>query len=190
MKNFRLAVATSIAVAVTVLSSGAAHAYPDSPNVTISIPDSTLVGGKVVTFTARAEVECDWTASFPGGHAAGESATQSGSGESFSGSYLTKAVDADLKVPLTVTCAYDSSQVAAAAAKAPSVKDATASASATITLLPAGSSDGESGSGRSDDNGALPDTGGSNVWILALGGVLIVAGGGAVVASRRRHTSR
>lgn len=188
MKIFRLAAAASIAVGLTVLSAGTAQAYPDSPNVTIAIPSSVIVGGTSFTFSAKADVECDWTVDYAEGRAAGVPAKQSGSGTSISGSYETKKVAKTFKSPITVTCAYDANEAGSADSAA---KSATASASATVTLLPLGaSSGGGSDSGNRDDNGVLPDTGGSSFWILVVGGVLVVAGGGAVVASRRRHAAR
>jgi LPXTG-motif cell wall-anchored protein len=56
---------------------------------------------------------------------------------------------------------------------------ATASASATVTLLPVGS----------DDGGALPDTGGSNLSLILLGGGLVLVGGGVTYMARRRQSS-
>jgi len=47
---------------------------------------------------------------------------------------------------------------------------------------------GGSGSagGGSDASGALPDTGGSNASLLAVGGALVVAGAGVTIVARRR----
>ncbi|WP_456695786.1 LPXTG cell wall anchor domain-containing protein [Aeromicrobium sp. P5_D10] len=195
MKNLRLAAAASVAVAVSVLSAHSAQAYPDSPNVTIAIPSSDLVGGNTFTFTASADVDCDWTVTYKDGRAAGVPADQTGSGKSVSGSYDTKAVSKTFRSPITATCAYDAN---ASGSSTSAGKNDTASASATVTLLPVGSTgDGDSdagtgnGEGGSEDgNGILPDTGGSNLWILVAGGALVLVGGGAVIASRRRQVSR
>ncbi len=59
---------------------------------------------------------------------------------------------------------------------------ATCPVSANVTLLPKGVA-------STTTMTALPDTGGSNLWILVLGGALVVAGGGVTYAARRRHSS-
>ena len=197
MKNLRLAAAASVAVAVSVLSAHSAQAYPDSPNVTIAIPSSVLVGGNNFTFSASADVDCDWTVTYKDGRAAGVPADQTGSGKSVSGSYDTKVVSKTFRSPITATCAYDAN---ASGSSTSAAKNDTASASATVTLLPVGAPSGDDGDsdagtgngegGSEDGNGILPDTGGSNLWILVAGGALVVVGGGAVIASRRRQVSR
>lgn len=198
MKNLRLAAAAAIAGVVTLLSSGAAQAYPDVPNVTLTIPDSVIYGGETFSYTAKADVDCEWTVTYAEGRASGVAADQNGSGKSLSGSYKTKVVSKTFKSPITATCVYDDG-VPAVSAKIVTGNDVTpalysgsastlqaatqdASASATVTLLPRGGDD-------EDDNGALPDTGGSNLWILVLGAGLVLAGGGALYASRRRHSA-
>src|SRR4051794_18232355 len=45
MIKLRLVAAAAIAAVATLMSSGAAQAYPDIPNVTLTIPDSVLYGG-------------------------------------------------------------------------------------------------------------------------------------------------
>lgn len=182
MKTIRLVAAASIAAAITLLSSGAAQAYPDAPNVTISIPDDTLVGGNVFTFTAKADVDCDWTITYA--KAEGQSPTQTGSGKSLSGSYDTPVVSSTERSPLVASCKYDDGVPATTAVSPARLQ--TASASAVVTLLPRGSGDDDKG----DDNSVLPDTGGSNLWIFVLGGALVVVGGGTLYASRRRNAGR
>ncbi|KAA1395186.1 LPXTG cell wall anchor domain-containing protein [Aeromicrobium ginsengisoli] len=198
MIKLRLVAAAAIAAAATLLSSGAAQAYPDIPNVTLTISDATIVGGNTFNYKASADVECEWTVTYS--EAVNGSATQTGNGKSLSGSYDTKVVESTFKSPIKATCKYDdnvpavsakiqtSNEVSPAffstsdAAKVLPAAIQTADASATITLLPKkGVDDNNSGSD-------LPDTGGSNLWILVLGGALVVAGGGVTYAARRRHT--
>lgn len=181
MKKIRLVAAASIAVAITLLSSGAAHAYPDAPNVTITIPDDELFGGDVFSYTAHADVDCDWTISYA--EAEGQSPTQTGGGDSLSGSYDTHPVSKTEPTTITATCKYDDGTPSSSAVSPSALQ--TASASAIVTLLPRGGA----GDGDGDDDGALPDTGGSNAWILVLGGALIVAGGSVTYVARRRHAA-
>ncbi len=119
-------------------------------------------------------------------------------GTSLSGSYDTKVVSKTFKSPIKATASTTTPQTSAKVVTSNDVTPAfystadsaqtlqaaiqSASASATITLLPKG--------GDKNDDGALPDTGGSNLWILVLGGALIVAGGGVTYVARRRHTTR
>ncbi|MGA8986786.1 LPXTG cell wall anchor domain-containing protein [Aeromicrobium sp.] len=198
MFKLRLVAAAAIAAAATFMTAGAAQAYPD-PSITITVSDATLVGGKVFDFKASASVDCLWTANYDG-TAPGTSPTQTGTGKSISGSYKTKVVPKKLDTTLTVECKYDDA-VAPAVARVTSstaVTSAfystspstslqaalqTASASATVTLLPTGGAD------EGNDDGALPDTGGSNLSWLVIGGVLVVVGGGVAYAARRRHVS-
>lgn len=200
MIKLRLVAAAAIAAAATLLSSGAAQAYPDGPDITITIDDSILVGGNTFRFTADAgDVNCDWTITYSEGRAPGEDATRTGSGTSISGSFKTMVVTKTFKSTLTAVCRYDDGQTTGAAGKvetsnevtpaffstadsAPTLQTAmqTANASAVVTLLPKGSG---------EDDGALPDTGGSNLGILFLGGALILVGGGVTYAARRRHSA-
>ncbi|MCW2556882.1 MAG: hypothetical protein JWP55_846 [Mycobacterium sp.] len=200
MKKLRLIAAVVIAGAFTMLSTGAAQAYaPDDVNVIITIPDATLIGGNTVHFSATTDapdLQCNWTVKLANGVAAGVSDTLTGSGTSFSGSFKTKVVSATQKHPLSATCNYDDGHEATSStspARSHAVIPAvyvvntgstlqavaqTVSASATVTLLPL----------SGDDTGALPNTGGSHLWVLVLGGVLLVGGGGLVLATRRRST--
>lgn len=192
MFKLRLVAAAAIACAVTLLSSGA-QAYPDC-GISLSLNDSTVVGGKSFSFTADAgEVECDWTVTYRG-------KTKTGSGTSISGSYSTPVVSKKTTSKIVASCEHELTDAAASSASASTVTPAFYSAeasavlpaataicpvSATVTLLPKGgvADDGE-------DDGALPDTGGSNLWILVLGGGLILVGGGVTYAARRRHSAR
>jgi LPXTG-motif cell wall-anchored protein len=196
MIKIRLVAAAAIAVVAPMLFSGAAQAYPDSPNVRITISDATLVGGNTFTYKATSDLDCKWTITY--GEAVNGSATQTGTGKTIKGTYDTKVVSKTFRSPIKATCIYDDkSPVSTKVVTSNDVTPAfystsqgvqtlqavtqTASVSATVTLLPKG--------GVGDDNGALPDTGGSNLWIFVLGGALVVAGGGVTYVARRRHST-
>lgn len=193
--KIRLIAAAVIAGAATLLSAGSASAGYPEPSITITIDDNILVGGNVFSYTADSgSVECDWTITYNEGRAPGEPAVQTGSGTSHSGSYDTKVVSKIFKSKITAVCEYDDGQTASAevATTAPAFYSTgsgastlqaaiqEASASATVTLLPLGS-DG--------DEGELPDTGGSNLSLILLGGGLVLVGGGVTYMARRRQSS-
>ena len=173
MLKFRLAAAAAIACAITLLSSGAAQAYPDC-GIALSVDNATLVGGETFTFTADApEIDCDWTAKY-----AGE--TKTGNGTSISGSFSTEAVDKRTTTRIYSACEH---AVVSSGSSAEAAKTQTCSVSANVTLLPQGDN-------SVLPDGVLPDTGGSNLWILVLGGALVVGGAGLTYVARRRNTSR
>ncbi len=177
MRNaIRLATAAALAATFTLFMGGAAQAYPD-PTITISIPGNEIIGGDTFDFTASSgDVDCDWTVTYGG-------AQQTGSGTSISGTYDTPAVSKRTATTITAVCEYQTATSSASAAATAEVSAAdTASASATVYLLPRG---GDT-DGGSDDNGALPDTGGSNLWIVIVGAALLVVGAAALALSRRR----
>ncbi|MDR7085940.1 LPXTG-motif cell wall-anchored protein [Aeromicrobium panaciterrae] len=194
MMKIRLIAAAVIAGAATLLSAGSANAGYSDPPITLTLDDNILVGGNTFSYTADSgSVECDWTITYNDGRAPGEPAVQQGSGTSFSGSYKTKVVTKKFKSPITATCEYDDGQTASTddATTAPAFYSTgsgastlqaaiqEASASATVTLLPLGG----------DDSGSLPDTGGSNLSLILLGGGLVLVGGGVTYMARRRQSS-
>ncbi len=198
MLKLRLAVAAAIVAAATLMTAGAAQAYPD-PTITIDVNGKILVGGNTFTYKASASVDCIWTVTYADGHAPGTSPTQTGAGKSISGKYDTKVVSKTFKSPITAECKYDDA-VAPAVVRVTSTNTVTpafyssspstalqtalqtASASATITLLPTpGPDDG--------DDSSLPDTGGSSLYWLIIGGALVAVGAGVAYAARRRHSS-
>lgn len=191
MFKLRLAAAAAIACAVTLLSSGA-QAYPDC-GVSLKLSSSTLVGGKSFSFTADSgSVDCDWTVTYRG-------KTKTGSGTSISGSYSTPVVTKKSTSEIKATCeqaafgasaapATTSSTVtpafysAESSAVLPAATTTSCPVDATVTLLPKGGVDDEG-------DGALPDTGGSNLWLLLLGGALVTGGAGVTYAAQRRKSS-
>lgn len=190
MFKLRLAAAAAIACGVTLLSSGVAQAYP-ACGVTLTLNHSTVVGGKSFTFTADAgDTECDWVVTYRG-------KTKTGSGTSISGSFSTPDVSKTTTSKIVAECTHelveDSSAsssasadvtpafYAAGTATAVQAAERTCPISATVTLLADGVAN--------EDDGALPDTGGSNLWLLAVGGALVVGGAGVTYAARRRNSS-
>lgn len=193
--KIRLIAAAVIAGAATLLSAGSANAGYADPPITLTIDDNILVGGNTFSYVADAgSVECDWTITYNEGRAPGEPAVQTGSGTSKSGSYDTKVVSKVFKSKIKAVCEYDDGQTASAevATTAPAFYSTgsgastlqtaiqEASASATVTLLPRGSG---------DDGDSLPDTGGSNLSLILLGGGLVLVGGGVTYMARRRQSS-
>ena len=189
MFKLRLVAEAAIACAVTLLSSGA-QAYPDC-GITLSLNHSKLVGGGTFSFTADAgDVFCDpWTVTYRG-------ETKTDSGNSISGSYSTPVVTKKRTDVIRAECTHEVLDSAPAAASSSDVTPAfysgtssavlpsrivTCPVEATVTLLPKG--------GVDNGDGDLPNTGGSNLWLLVLGGALVVGGGGVTYAARRRHSS-
>ena len=196
MMKIRLIAAAVIAGTATLFSAGTAHAGYADPPITITVDDAILVGGNTFSYVADAgSVECDWTITYSDGRAPGEPAVQTGSGTSLSGTYDTKVVSKTFKSPITAVCEYDDGQTASATtgSTAPAFYSTgsgastlqtaiqEASASAIVTLLPEG--------GNGGDGGALPDTGGSNLSLILLGGGLVLVGGGVTYMARRRQSS-
>ncbi|MDX6276452.1 MAG: hypothetical protein QOJ72_580 [Nocardioidaceae bacterium] len=193
MKNLRLAAAAAVAGVLVLLSSGAAQAYPDCGiDLNLTIHKTPLTGGKSFDYVASAPdgTNCDWTVTYAG-------KKQTGSGDSISGTFKTKHVTKSFTSKLTAACTHTvgvsgpitkSNKVVSAVYLTSSssstvptaTQQQTCPISADITLLPKGAD--------TNDGGLLPNTGGSNLWILVLGGVLLVGGGGAILASRRRST--
>lgn len=197
MKNLRLVAAAALAGLVTLLSSGAAQAfvYPDCGiDMKLTIHKTPLTGGKSFHYVASAPgTDCDWTVTY-------RDKKVTGSGESISGTFKTQQVDKKFTSKITAACTHlvkgvsgpisksnkvvsavylTSSSYSTATAAGPA-QPRTCPISADITLLPKGAGTG--------NGGLLPNTGGSNLWILVLGGALLVGGGGVVYASRRRST--
>lgn len=188
MRNaIRLAAAGVLAALMTFSFGAPAQAYPD-PTITIELSGDEFVGGLTFDFeVSSGATPCDWTVSYP--EAVGGPADQTATGTtSISGTYDTKPVTTRTPTTITATCEYDPADVpqprGGGATAEVSAAD-TASASATVYLLPTATGDGDADGG--DDNGGLPGTGGSSLWILIAGAALVVVGGGAVALSRRSH---
>lgn len=173
----KLAGAAAAAVLTALIPLGAAQAYVD-PTIDVTVSDTTVVEGSTFTASASSNISCEgWTLSFDG-------TAEKGAGKTFSTGFKAPDVAKKTKFPLVGTCAYDDTKLssAPAAANAATVVPAASRAlsrTITITVLPEGK----------DGDGALPDTGGSNLPLLLIGGMLVVAGGGVTYAARRRGAS-
>ena len=200
MHKLRLVAVAAIMGAIATFAAAPAHAYPDVV-ITLSA-DATQIGGKNVHFTADTtahNVECDWTVTWTDGVAAGEDPVRTGQGLSLSGTYKSKVVTTSTPTTMKVECLYDNAVAPIVAevstgntvspalytGKATTLQTAivpAAPAYATVTLLPRGAT--------SPDGAELPDTGGSNLSWLLLGGALVIVGGGVTYAARRRQSAR
>lgn len=199
MNKLRLLAVAVIMSAFAMFASAPAQAYPDV--VVVLTADSSVVGGKTVHFTADTtahNVQCDWTVTWTDGVGAGEDPVRTGQGLSLKGTFKSKVVTSSTATTMKVECLYDDA-VAPVVAKISTSNTVTpaiytgkattlqakivpaAPASAIVTLLPAGSSVADA---------ELPDTGGTNLSWLLIGGVLVVAGGGVTYAARRRQSAR
>ena len=187
------------------LSAGPANAelsngYPNGDGVVVNISGATLIGGKVVNVKIAATrtvngasepVVCnsvsvntqpDLVESFSGGGAA-----------SYDINLDTDVVQERTPTTVTVVCNYtpisalgESGVASASTASLPAVSTACGAGcvtnSNTIVLLPVGTA----GDGQS--SGILPTTGAEiGLWLLVIGGLLVVGGAGVAVAARRRN---
>jgi LPXTG-motif cell wall-anchored protein len=181
MRSTRLAIAGLVAGLVTLFSAGSAFAYGDEPIITI--PGGSAAAGVQVapggqfSFSGTfggAEVE-SYSATLLGQNVGGGTNTTtwnvSGQAPNENGTF---------EIVMTITTADD------IAPSASGLKSGFVPVQQTYTKtikLVVGT-----GAGSGDNaSGALPDTGGSNVLLLAGGAALVLAGAG-VIAARRRHS--
>lgn len=197
MFKIRLAAAGAFAGAMTLLVSGAAQGvvYPDC-GIPLTLTGATVTGGESFKFTASAgDTDCDWTVTY-------KSQSKSGSGTSISGTFSTDVVSKKSTDRIVATCVREVPGTASGPAPTTStevtealfttgpsaaLQAATASCpvTANVTLLPQGLAPEDD----TDDNGVLPDTGGSSFWVLLVGVGLVLTGGGLTYATRRRGAS-
>lgn len=176
----------------------------------VFISESTVVGGNTVTLDVRTVPErvCDsWTVSIDYSTSDREieapipPSTKTGGGESaFSVTFDTPPVKQVTTQTNVVVCNYTPAAAAPSggesASGVASVTPASYSAlpavsqscgvgcvtnTNTVTLLPLDAA-------GTDRNGILPGTGGAPMWLLLLGGALVVAGVAAAVMARRRSS--
>ncbi len=168
--------------------------------VVVDISGATLIGGKVVNVKIAATRTVNG-ASEPVVCNSVSVSTQPDLVESFSGGGAASYdinLDTDVvqeRTPTTVTvvCNYtpisalgESGVASASTASLPAVSTACGTGcvtnSNTIVLLPVGTA----GDGQS--SGILPTTGAEiGLWLLVIGGLLVVGGAGVAVAARRRN---
>lgn len=180
MRITRVAIATAVAGLITAFSASTAvavdYAQPEISPAGGSAADGVVAPGEDFTLTGDfGGVECDpWVAEFEGD-------TETGSGTTFSVSFTAPTEPGEYDI--VFTCTYeDPAELSASGVEAFQPFSATQVLTYSITVEGAGAGSGGSGSGDSD---ALPDTGGSNLLLIAGGAALVVAGAGLVVARRR-----
>lgn len=187
------------------LSAGPANAelsngYPNGDGVVVNISGATLIGGNVVNVKISASRTVDGVAE-PVVCNTVSTNTEPGLVENFTGGGAASFdVDLDTEVvqertptTITVVCNYtpisalgESGVATASTASLPAVSTACGAGcvtnSNTIILLPLGSAD------NGNSSGILPTTGAEiGLWLLVIGGLLVVGGAGVAVAARRRN---
>lgn len=182
MRMTRLAVATTVAGLITLFSASTAHAVdyaePEIGTTGGSAADGVVAPGEEFTLTGDfGGVECDpWVAEFVGD-------TQTGSGTTYSVSFTAPTEPGDYDI--VFTCTYDEpAELSASGVEAFTPFNVTEEIGR-VTITVEGADAGDSGAGAGDDSDALPDTGGSNLLLIAGGAALVLAGSGLVVARRR-----
>lgn len=168
--------------------------------VVVNISGATLIGGKIVNVKISASRTVDG-ATEPVVCNSVSTSTEPNLVESFSGggaaSYdvnlKTEVVQKRTPTTITVVCNYtsisalgESGVASASTASLPAVSTACGTGcvtnSNTIILLPLDAA----GSGQS--SGILPTTGAEiGLWLLVIGGLLVVGGAGVAIAARRRN---
>ena len=200
MFKSRVALAALAAALLSIFAAPAANAAYAPPPFTADAPGTVTPGGDfTVTFDAGS-VNCAWTLSPFNGQTA-----PAGSGSTYT--VTLKAPEKDGTYTITAHCTWDPAVVAPISAAADTnsntVTPAVYSTSAAVssdTLQAVPQTDAYSiqivvgeGSNAGDDEGSdkgvLPNTGGSNFTLLALGAGLVVVGAGVTVAARRRKTA-
>ncbi len=189
MKLFRLLAAALLALVVSLVSVGAAQAYP-SPVFNLSLNRHTVYGGQTVQATVKSNVECStWKVDFLGQTATGHNT------DTFTHTFATQKVTKKQLRDVTARCTYDSAAVGAGHA----VRIVAAESGllhSPVTILPrkatgtgqvGGNGNGHhNGSGTSGGSGSgLPNTGGPAFWVALLALVLVLGGGVAMVRNRR-----
>jgi LPXTG-motif cell wall-anchored protein len=199
MFKSRVALVAFAAALLGIFAAPAANATYAPPVFSAEVPTGIQPGDEI-TVVFHSNVSCQqWTfQTFQGQNA------PAGSGTDYP---VTLTAPGDGTYTLTAFCTWD--PAASAPISAP-ISDPSAvtpavftSSSSSDTLLAAPQTDpvtaqivvGDSTAGdnaaddEGDENGALPDTGGSNLSLLAIGAGLVVVGAGVTVAARRRKNS-
>lgn len=199
MFKSRVAIAALAAAVLSIFAAPAANAAYAPPPFSADVPSNVGPGDEFSITFDSGNINCAWSlVPFHGQTAPG------GSGTTYT--VTLTAPSSDGTYTITANCTWDPETVnnASAAVSDPSaVTPAVYSASAkTDSLLAVPQTDsysvqlvvgdgGDEGDGDDDgDNaGSLPNTGGSNFTLLALGAGLVVAGAGVTFAARRRKTA-
>lgn len=174
MRKTLVALAAAAAGLIVAFAPTAANAYPDPVLTGLggSAADGVVAPGEAFTLTGGFDgVDCNpWVASFTGGALN----PSSGSGTTFS--IAGTAPTTPGTYTISITCDYDDGTIAPASFT-PGEIPQVLTLSFTIRV-------GTDATGA-NNNGALPETGGPNVALLAAGGALVLAGGAVAVARRR-----
>jgi LPXTG-motif cell wall-anchored protein len=202
MKKLRLALAVAVVAFFTVIAPSPAQTYPA---LSVTVTESTVVGGNEITITAVVvpAVDCEsWELTFMGD-------TRTGSGPSITETFDTPEVDEVEEHDAVATCTWDdphpgpgpddnaagvaggggAGTLGAVLGTSLAQVLVQATGTGTQTLLPLDDDDDDDGNGGGDDGdggGILPNTGGERLAWLVIGGMLVLVGAGVVVASRRR----
>ncbi len=182
----RSAAATAVALLAFPAAAVAADDPTDDyaePGVDVSISVDSCDGGPV-DFTGEASVPGDWSVAFDG-------LTRTGSGESFSttfpvdyGTAATRTADGTVLdlAPVAVGLAQIAPGESGTLVATFDYGDGTVQRTAEVSI-PVCDEDEDDGA----LGGLLPDTGGTALWLVVAGGVLVVGGAGAYAMSRRRR---
>lgn len=164
-------VATALAAFALVAPATVASAvtYP-AAQCDIQVSSTTVRSGEPFTVTVRVvnDVPADLSATYRGTTRSKDDTLE------LVAQFTAPRTTRNLDTQVTTTC------------------DGQAGSSADILVLGDGAGDGDGGDGVADSdadagdaNGILPGTGGTDLWLLILGALLVVAGTGAVVRRRR-----
>ena len=196
MLKSRLALAALIAAMLSIFAAPGANAASSSYDqlLTVAAPSNVEPGTPFqVTFKSEVYICDSWTLIAPTGVEApsgtGISYTVTLTAPSTPGASITASARCDFDTdnpinPLPVLAPIsNSAQATYASVSSDALLAVPGSQTISTVITTAG---GAVASDDDDDDAALPDTGGSNVGILALGAGLLIAGAGVTVATRRR----
>lgn len=210
MTKTRIAVAAAAGLLLALPATAASAAYEDDVVTPENVPTTVEPGG-TLTGTVSFATDCvPWAATLTqdSNDELLGSDGQNG-GTEFTFSIPVPDVEDGTVATLRVECTYDDGlgdepqtlsgttspeAVTQASFVLPTALQTATAFETTITITAdAGSGGGDdngggsgSAGGGSDASGALPDTGGSNASLLAVGGALVVAGAGVTIVARRR----
>ncbi|HET8603190.1 MAG TPA: LPXTG cell wall anchor domain-containing protein [Marmoricola sp.] len=167
--------ACALAVLGTGLTATAAQAYPQT-QPTVHVSNQTVVEGSTFAVRATSPQTCAWTFTFAG-------TTKTSTGKRTVVRFQAPSVQHRTVYDLDWTCV----EVApSGGGQSVAVHTQTYHNRVPITVVPQGTQAGA----QATTGGALPNTGGPDVALLAGGGALVLVGGVAVAASlRRRRTA-
>jgi LPXTG-motif cell wall-anchored protein len=165
MLKFRLATVAILVAVFGLVSVSSASAQYAPCSIDFDVDPDSLDDEGDVEGDAESDIPGEWTASndFDG-------QTANGSGDTFNFTFSFPEVDDETEVTITVVLVRDD--------------QITCEASETITW----NEEDDDGDGDGDDeNGGLPDTGGSDRTAILAGIALMAVGGGAIYLARRRN---